>query len=73
MANMDQAAPEQAAPEQDDDAIVDQIGALLQQLSPEKQQQIVMQLSQMMGEQAPAGEAVGDPNAGAMGVPMEHA
>ncbi len=44
-------APEgAAAPEMEsEDSVVDQIGALLQKLSPEKQAEVIAQLSEMLG------------------------
>ena len=44
---MDEMQPEAQAPESDD-MIVDQIGALLQKLSPEKQQALLAQLGEMI-------------------------
>lgn len=59
-------APAMDAPAQEsDDAIVDQIGALLQKLAPEKQAEVIAQLSEMLGGGEPAPEA----DAGA--VPVE--
>lgn len=65
---MDQENPqEQQAPgEANENEIVDQIGALLSQLSPEKQKGLLDQLQQLVGGQMPNGA----PEAGPNGVPV---
>lgn len=71
----EQAAPAQAeSPEQDgpnEDQIVDQIGALISQLSPEKQKVLVMKLGEMVGGGSGT-EPVssGSPDAGMTGTPV---
>lgn len=64
---MAEGAPEAA---QDDAQIVDQIGALMNQLSPEKQQEVLALLSDMLGGGS-KDPNVADPNAagGANAVP----
>jgi hypothetical protein len=64
---------QEAAPEANEDQIVDQIGALLNQLSPEKQQMIIAQLTEMLGggaEEAPVNPGISSPHAGANGAPI---
>ena len=64
-----QEAPEiesQEPAEQDESAIIDQIGALLQQLAPEKQSMVLDQLKQLIG----GGQDVVSPEQGANGVPV---
>jgi len=72
---MPQEGAEAPAPaKESEDQIVDQIGMLIQQLSPEKQQMVVAKLAEMMGagsEPVSADEGMTDANAGANGVPME--
>lgn len=65
-----QAAPQEQAA-QGEDAIVDQIGQLLNQLSPEKQQEVVAQLAQMMGGAEPADQGTIAADAGPNGVPYQ--
>ena len=59
-------APEEQNPE---DAIVDQIGELMQQLSPEKQQAVIATLGEALGgQQSPQGTSSVD--GGPNGVPV---
>lgn len=61
-----QEAPAPEAPEQGgEDAIIDQIGELMSQLAPEKQQLVLAKL----GELAQGGPGTSDPMAGPNGVP----
>ena len=45
-------------PQENDDAVVDQIGALMQKLSPEKQMAVVEKLAQMIGGEQDAPQPV---------------
>jgi len=75
-----QQAPEQVteqvpgqAPEQEsEEQVIDQIGILLQKLSPERQKSLVGQLGEMMGA-AEQPQGIADAEAGVNGVPVENA
>lgn len=65
-----------AQEQESEDVIVDQIGMLIQKLSPDKQKMVVMKLGEMMGAQeapeAPEAEmGTVSEHAGASGVPAE--
>lgn len=64
---MDEMQPEVEGAESDD-MVIDQIGALMQKLAPEKQQAVLAQLGQMLG----GGEAAQpmDENAGVNAEPV---
>ena len=65
----DPAGQDNQQEDQNESAIIDQIGMLLQKLSPDKAKEVVMQLMQMMGGGAqPAGQV--SPDAGANGTPV---
>lgn len=63
---MPEGAPQEAAAP-DESQIVDQIGALMSQLSPEKQMEVLKILGDLAGGKDPN---IVDPNAGANGVPL---
>jgi hypothetical protein len=66
---MDQAAPDQAQPQgPDENQIIDQIGQLMQQLSPEKAKAVLDMLEQMIGGQPMPGKS--DPNQGPNSEPV---
>tara|TARA_R110000868_G_scaffold62962_4_gene189974 strand:- start:3216 stop:3410 length:195 start_codon:yes stop_codon:yes gene_type:complete len=60
---------------ENEDQIVDQIGALMQQLSPEKQAQVIQKLAEMVGggaeqeSQEPMPEQTMSPEGGMTGKP----
>lgn len=66
MENQEAPALEAQEPEQDESAIIDQIGALLQQLAPEKQSMVLDQLKQLIG----GDQGVEGMDQGANGVPV---
>jgi hypothetical protein len=58
-------------PQENEDGIVDQIGELMQKLSPEKQMAIVEKLAQMIGgEEAPQPVENVSPEGGPNGKPV---
>lgn len=71
---MDQLPPDaqdQGEGQSPEDQIVDQIGELMAQLSPEKQQAVIEKLSAMVGEPAEQpGQELVSPEGGPNGKPM---